>query len=251
MRLQVWLALGAGLTAGVALWAQQAGPIPPSTTGFGRMSNPSGVPPANAGAGFGRIIYPGTGGPPAAQRPGPAGARNGSPATPPPIAHGGHGRAVIIPYPVFYGSGYYDYDAPPPATPSTQYDPNQDASQPPVVIINQNFHPDVANPVFRDYTDVPLPPATPRQPAPSARENRPTPPPASTAQALDPGTQVLFLIALKDHTIYPAIAYWVEGDTLHYINPDGQRGRTSLSQVDREFSTRLNRERNIDFGLPN
>ena len=61
---------------------------------------------------------------------------------------------------------------------------------------------------------------------------------------------VIFLIAMKDHTIYPAIAYWVENDTLNYITEQGVRNRVSLGLVDRDFSVQLNKERDIDFALP-
>src|SRR5665213_3009622 len=74
-----------------------------------------------------------------------------------------HANAVAIPYPVFYGGGYYDYEAP--AAPYSQdvsqisaYGNGYDqTTQPPVVIINQYFKPDTANPVVRDYSNVPLP----------------------------------------------------------------------------------------------
>ena len=55
---------------------------------------------------------------------------------------------------------------------------------------------------------------------------------------------------MKDHTIYPAIAYWVENDTLNYITEQGVRNRVSLGLVDRDFSVQLNKERDIDFALP-
>jgi hypothetical protein len=55
---------------------------------------------------------------------------------------------------------------------------------------------------------------------------------------------------MKDHTIYPAIAYWVENDTLNYITPQGVRNRASLTAVDRDFSKQLNDERHIEFALP-
>jgi hypothetical protein len=71
----------------------------------------------------------------------------------------------------------------------------------------------------------------------------------ATAQQT-PAASVIFLIAMKDHTIYPAIAYWVEDDTLNYITQQGVRNRVSLGLVDRDFSTQLNKERSIDFALP-
>lgn len=229
------------LLAGSVVFAQR-GTIPaPSPTGFGRMSNPGGVPPSQAGAGFGRMIYPGTGAAPAVRRPnnGVGIVRQG---VPPTIAHPGHQRAVIVPYPVYYGGYYYGYDAPPPATPVNEFDPNNynpDYGPSPVVIINQNFRPDTANPVIKDYSNVPLPPAY--QPEPESNQ---------AAAPAGNDNQVIFLIAMKDHTIYPAIAYWVENDTLNYITPQGVRNRASLTAVDRDFSKQLNDERHIEFALP-
>ena len=50
------------LLAASTAWAQRA----PSPTGFGRLANPGGVVGTTGGAGFGRMIYPGTGAPAAA-----------------------------------------------------------------------------------------------------------------------------------------------------------------------------------------
>ena len=108
----------------------------------------------------------------------------------------------------------------------------------PTVIINQNFQTDTVRPQFRDYSNVPLP-----QPGPSA-----APAAAQTAPADDQPT--LFLIALRDHTIVPAVAYWVQGDTLNYVTLQGVQNRVSLSLVDRDFSKQLNSERNVPFRLP-
>jgi len=216
-------------------WAQRAY----SPTGFGRVSNPGGVAGTTGGAGFGRMIYPGTGAPAVSRTP-----RNPSSLEPafqaPQVRHGAHATAVAVPYPVFYGGGYYDYDAPP-APVGGQYSPSdyqvpgyEQMTQPPVVIINQYFRPDSANPVIRDYSNVPLPEAGPR----------------SEPQSQVSEQQVMFLIAMKDHTIYPAIAYWVEGDTLNYITLQGSKNSASLDLVDREFSQQINKDRKVEFGLP-
>ncbi|HEY2842460.1 MAG TPA: hypothetical protein VGJ09_02375 [Bryobacteraceae bacterium] len=210
-------------------WGQRA--VSPS--GFGRISNPGGAAGTTGGGGFGRLIYPGTGAPAAVRNP-----RLPGSAVPPRVAHGSHSIPFAVPYPVFYGGGYYDYEAP--QAPVGQY-PQADyqaqgydqMSQPPVVIINQYFRPDSANPVIRDYSNVPL-----RDPGN----------PPEQAQASDP--QVMFLIAMKDHTIYPAVAYWVEADTLNYVTLQGVRNSVSLDLVDREFSQQINKERKVDFGLP-
>lgn len=212
-------------------WAQHS----LSPTGFGRLANPGGVVGTTGGGGFGRIIYPGTGAP--------AFSRNAL-LPPPRVTHGSHALPVAVPYPVFYGGGYYDYEAPSaPMAPYAQagyqagyqaqgYDP---MTQPPVVIINQYFRPDSANPVVRDYSNVPLP-------EPGFQPDAP--------QATTGDQPVMFLIAMKDHTILPAIAYWVEGDTLNYITVQGTKNSASLDLVDREFSKQINQERKVEFGLP-
>jgi hypothetical protein len=139
------------------------------------------------------------------------------------------------------GPGYYGYD-PSQAAPGQGYPPQGNAGQGyvgqgdpsqgyPSVIVNPNYTPETANPVLRDYSDVPAP----QQDSQAGAANAPS---------------VFFLIALKDHTIYPALAYWVEDNTLNYITTQGARNAVPLDQVDRNFSTQLNKERNIDFALP-
>ena len=59
-----------------------------------------------------------------------------------------------------------------------------------------------------------------------------------------------YLIAFKDHTIYSAVAYWVDGDTLHYFTSGSTHNQVSLSLVDRDLTERLNREAGTDLKLP-
>ena len=59
-----------------------------------------------------------------------------------------------------------------------------------------------------------------------------------------------YLIAFKDHTIYSAVAYYVEGDTLHYFTEGNVHNQVSISLVDRSLTEQLNRERNVDVRLP-
>ncbi|HEY7335692.1 MAG TPA: hypothetical protein VH639_12470 [Bryobacteraceae bacterium] len=218
----------------IALIFAGSGAIAQSPTGFGRLINPSGIPPSRAGAGFGRLIYPGTGGPPMVRRPGfPPALRT---FRAPNISHPFHGNTIIVPYPVFYGGGYYGYDAPPAPLQGSDYDSGYSAQQPsPVVVLNQNFRPDV--------NQAPGYGAPPPPPPPSDQSQE------SAAAAADT-SQILFLIAMKDHTIFPALAYWVEGDTLNYITNQGVRNRVSLDLVDRDFSKQLNQQRGVDFALP-
>jgi hypothetical protein len=59
-----------------------------------------------------------------------------------------------------------------------------------------------------------------------------------------------YLIAFKDHTIYAALAFWVEGDTLHYFTSGNTHNQVSLSMVDKPLTERLNKESGIDMRLP-
>jgi hypothetical protein len=67
----------------------------------------------------------------------------------------------------------------------------------------------------------------------------------------DEDTTNYYLIAFKDHSIYSAFAYWVEGDTLHYVTPQRVHNQVSLSLVDRDLTDHLNRDRQLQVKLPN
>jgi hypothetical protein len=169
------------------------------------------------------------------------------------------GGTVYVPIPVYGGFGTSVHNPPP-----GQYDPifggynpgvvyGADGGYPaqqstPTVIINQNFQPETIHPVIHDYSNAHLPEPG-RGPAPQAD--------ARPADALPAGgvngasdQQPIYLIAMKDHTIYPALAYWIERDTLNYVTMQGAPNRVSLSLVDRELSQRLNDERGLPFRLP-
>ncbi len=159
---------------------------------------------------------------------------------------------VLVPVPVIIGGGYYGYDVPPvgyydQAQPIVQQ--QQQSMVPPVVIINQNYRPDTANPVVRDYSS-----DQGQQDSSSLRRYdapvHPMPDPNELQQSkVDDQKPTIYLIAFKDHTILPALAYWVEGDTLNYISTQGTRNQASLTLIDRDFSKQLNRERNLEFAL--
>ncbi|MEO8592192.1 MAG: hypothetical protein ABI759_02625 [Candidatus Solibacter sp.] len=65
-----------------------------------------------------------------------------------------------------------------------------------------------------------------------------------------PAEATRYLLAFKDHTIYSAVAYWADGDTLHYFTNGNTHNQASLALIDRELTDRLNREMGIDFHLP-
>jgi len=134
-----------------------------------------------------------------------------------------------VPYGV--GGSYYE----PGEAAAGGYYPQQQQQQAPQVVINQNFISETARPMVREYTSDPNGAIRLYQPEPAAQapEENPT-----------------YLIAFKDHTIYAALAYWVEDGTLHYVTNQNTHNQVSLDLVDRELSDRLNRERSVDFRLP-
>jgi hypothetical protein len=141
--------------------------------------------------------------------------------------------AVPYAYPVYVG-GYGDYGY------GNDNSPTAGPAQQPQVIINQNFAPERATPVIREYGDdtsssgVRVYDAPGREPVESAQDD------------VD-----YYLIAFKDHTIFSAFAYWVEADTLHYVTAQRAHNQASLSLVDRELTARLNRNHNMQVKLPN
>jgi hypothetical protein len=104
----------------------------------------------------------------------------------------------------------------------------------------------------------------PSQPAPAMVERfgsddaqDPTTPVASAADDLQP-VEVPdstfepshYLIAFKDHSVYSAVAYWVDGDTLHYFTSGNTHNQVSVSLGDRDLTERLNKESGLELKLP-
>lgn len=198
-------------------------------------------------SGFGNILFPGTGRPPNALLPASVtssfGYRLGATVSgyPPYTGRPAYGRgrggfapAIPIAYPIAYPVPYPMYQEP--------AQPNMTVIYPPPVVINQNFAPEVARPaviqeIERDASSDGI-----RVYEPQARRSQEPAVPDSEEKRS-------YLIALKDHTIYAAFAYWFEGDTLHYVTTHGTHNQASLDRVDRELTERLNRERNVPFKL--
>jgi len=161
------------------------------------------------------------------------------------------GGAVYVPVPVPVGGAYLGgYPvAPLPYDPGyAGYDPSlaYGYGPAPAVVVNPNFQPDAVNPVVRDYSNLTDQPPNVTQLSPQAPRN---------VQSLDSpqlrdDQPTIFLIAMKDHTIYPVIAYWVEKDMLKYVTVETVVKSVPLDQVDRDLSIQLNQQRNLDFRLP-
>ncbi len=125
------------------------------------------------------------------------------------------------PYSYPYGYSYYGYNA----YPYTESYPPVSYYQQPAVVVNQGFgYQSDEQPQERSYS---------RRPN-DETDYRPT----------------LYLIAMKDHNIRPALTYWVERGTLHYVTMEREMREIPLGSIDRELSERLNRERDMTFRLP-
>jgi len=63
-------------------------------------------------------------------------------------------------------------------------------------------------------------------------------------------TPDFYLIAFTDHTIQAALSFTVVGDTIHYITREHVEKTAPLSSVDLRFSEQINRDRRVEFKLP-
>jgi hypothetical protein len=167
--------------------------------------------------GYGNVLHPGTGGPVSGY-----GAR-GPVRRPSGIATGYYSG-----YPLYVGGAYVPAYAPDYSSQSQLYSPQQYSAPP--VVINQYFAP-----------PVPLEPITTfYQPA----SERP-----QTAEEDAPAPSKYYLLAFKDHSIYTALAYWVEDKTLHYVTTLNTHNQASVDLVDVELTKQLNRDREVPFTI--
>ena len=56
-----------------------------------------------------------------------------------------------------------------------------------------------------------------------------------------------YLIALKDHHVYSALAYWTEGSTFHYVTTQNTHNQAPFDSVDVEMTKRLNQDSNMNL----
>ena len=84
----------------------------------------------------------------------------------------------------------------------------------------------------------------------------PPPPPAQPElhnyswPAVGSDPDALFSIISKDRIVRPAVAVWVQGDTVHYITPEDHDGRLALDSVDREATRSANAAKHLVLALP-
>lgn len=141
------------------------------------------------------------------------------------------GPIYYVPGPSDYASADFWSSSYSPAPVNSGYAFQPPPVQPPPVIINQYFDS--------------------RRPE-SATEDVP---PVLEDNGLKPGDllsdpQNYYLIQYKDHTIYSALAYWVEGDTLHYVTTQNTHNQASLSLIDLDKTYKLNEDRSVPFSIP-
>ncbi len=224
--------------------------------GFGSVVFPGGTSGGGVTRNFGSVVFPGGaqmqpvygGGASVITRFGSGGGnpvppgrgqnRNGRPP--------GNGRGAGLPpvyvyaYPLYVG-GYDNSYAP--QDPGLQQPPPQ---QPNVVVVYPAQQ--QANPVMiQAGPDGGYTTSGQRQPAtiyeaPPQRDAVDVPEPANDSPR--------YLLAFKDHSIYSAVAYWADGDTLHYFTTGNIHNQASMSLLDRDLTERLNRDLGIDFKLP-
>lgn len=159
--------------------------------------------------------------------------------------NGGNGARVprsnatgVYYYPLFvggYGYGYpgYGYGDVPADGSQQQPAPNVTVIYPPAPA------PVIVSPYTGDSSQAPVRPHMYEMPGPQQDDTSAAPPEATH-----------YLIAFKDHTIYSATNYWVDGDTLHYFTSGNTHNQVSLSLVDRDLTLRLNKESGNDISLP-
>ena len=232
-------------------------------TAFGQYRGGGGINTSTSLGGFGNVLHPGTGGPPAGVtgsgnvnfpgrlgatvqgRPYGGGVRQGGQ-----VVNPGLSRTVVVPYamPVYVTGAPSDAYLPAPA--------QQQAYQPaPTVVINQNFAPETLRPMVREY---PEPPTMTSGPGGSMRSFEAPSSGDPSVQRLDTRAQsaadanraTIYQIAFKSGTTYSTVAYWMDGDTLNYVTRDGNVNRASIDLIDRELSEQLNQERGVEFRLP-
>lgn len=187
-------------------------------------------PPFHSLGGWGSVAFPGTGHPPSSgyvnqgSRAGHVELRGGADRYNRPYRPAYSRNAYPVYYPVYVGG----YSEAPPPEPS--YGSAYGPAPAPTVIINQNF----------------AAPSEPAAPVETVHVYSGARPPADNP-APDPQ---YYLIALKDHSIYSAVAYWVEAGTLRYITSPNIRNETSLDLVDLGLTAKLNQDRGVIVSLP-
>jgi hypothetical protein len=142
-----------------------------------------------------------------------------------PLYYGGFGYPGYNDYNNYNDPSYAPYTQAPSANVTVIYLPPPPSYGPQIVSTSQ-YEPQGAQPMTREYP-----------------EHASAPPPAARAP-------IYFQIAMKDGSVYAALAYWVQNGLLHYVDLDENRAQVPVNAVDQERSEKLNKARQVDFRLP-
>lgn len=186
--------------------------VAPSAGGARSVLRPGmGMPSAGASRTFGSVLNPG-----AAISTG-----MGVQRTAPPRRGGAIAYPVAVP--VYMGGYGYGYDVVPEPAPA-QAQPQQ----PNVIVVYPPAPQYSYAPPQSNIVEVPREQMEPRE------------------ERVEPSH---YLLAFKDKSIYSAVAYWVDGDTIHYFTAGNTHNQASVSLIDRSLTRRLN-EGGLEVKLP-
>lgn len=150
--------------------------------------------------------------------------------------YGGYGRSVVVPYAVpFYGYGYGAGYYAPPAYGSGYTDPGYGYAAPPPPDQPMDYGPDGGQPA-------PPPPADD-----NSLQVYQAPAPTPQEAAMSEGRY--YLIAYKDHSVYTALAFWMENGVLNYVTPQNTHNQVSLDRLDLDLTKQLNARRGMPFNI--
>ncbi len=140
------------------------------------------------------------------------------------------------------------YAAPYGVPPASYAQPPAEAAPQQPVIINQYFDSRGPAPAPQQQPTAPESPAPPS--ADNSNANANTGATTSAPGGLLGTPQNYYLIAYKNHEVYPALAYWVEDNTLHYVTTENTHNQASLDLIDIARSKELNKDRDVPFTIP-
>ncbi|HWE51653.1 MAG TPA: hypothetical protein VG273_17805 [Bryobacteraceae bacterium] len=150
---------------------------------------------------------------------------------------GNNGRAgYSLPYAFsFYVPNYFDsfWGADPSYYPPSP-PPQTLAAPAPPVIINQYFS---------------APPPPYQAAASNQAPQQETGPSADSQPQTPAAADNYYLIAYKNHSVYTALAYWVEDKTLNYVTAGNTHNQASLDLIDVDLTKTLNQARGVPFAI--
>ncbi len=153
-------------------------------------------------------------------------------------------QGEVVMYPLFagYAPAYYDDGSQDEENLPEASAPNSPTSS---VIVNQNVITDRPNAEAGANGS-----AFERSRANRFQTSGPGAVPGSSVTGQNDEQPTIYLIAFRDHRIVPALGYWIEGNTLKYVNVEYSVNQASLDLIDADLSQTLNDQRNVPFRLP-